>query len=1305
MSYFKQGLLFLAMLCLSACGRQMVEFGAEDAGAVRPTIIAMRPMNNATGVELNAIVTATFNQAMGAASINTTTFVLKQGGASIPGAVTFDAATKTASFTPDAPLMPGLVYAATVTAGAKGGSGLSLASDNTWTFTTKDDTVAAPTVIATTPLDKAIDVPDSTALTATFSRAMDATTITALTFSVQQAGKAVAGTVTLDGATNTAAFTPTLPLELGLVYTATLTTGAKDLSGTALAANFVWTFTTALVSAAPTVTATSPVNLAVDVPINSEVSATFSEAMDPASLTTTTFTVKQGGNSVAGAVTLNVATNTATFKPTAPLTLGLVYTATISTAAKDAGGTALAATFTWTFTTAPNNEPPMITIASPANLGVDVPSNSKVTATFSKAMDPATLTTTTFTVKQGVTAVAGTVTLNGATNTATFTPTLPLALGLVYTATLTADAKDLGGTALAANFVWTFTTAANSAAPMVTAISPANLGVDVPINSKVMATFSKAMDPSSLTETTFTVKQGVISIAGALTLNVATNTATFTPTVPLTFGRVYTATISTEAKDLGGTALAADFTWTFTTAANSAAPMVTATSPVDLATNVPINSKVTATFSMAMDAATLTATTFTVKQGVTAIAGVVTLNNATNTAIFTPTAPFGLGLVYTAMITTGAKDLGGTALAANFTWTFTSAANGAAPTVTATSPVDLATNVPINSKVSATFSKAMDAGTLTATTFTIKQGVTAVAGAVTLNGATNTATFTPAAPLGLGLVYTATITTGAKDLGGTALAANFTWTFTSAANSAAPMVTATSPVNLATNVPSNSKVTATFSKAMDATTLTATTFTVKQGVTSVAGVVTLNDATNTATFTPAASLALGLVYTATISTEAKDLGGTALAANYTWTFTSLAAPAVTNTSPAHLGINVPINSKVMATFSKAMDSATITATTFTVKQGVTPVVGTVALNGGTNTAIFTPSAPLAVGLIYTATITTGAKDTGGTPLAADFSWSFTTAPTAAAPMILSTRPIDLATNVSVNSKPTATFSAAMDPTTINNLTFTVKQGLVDVTGVVTLNVLTNTATFTPLSPLGIGLTYTATVTTGATDLGGAPLAANQTWTFSTGACSQAPIVLGAASGFAVLAGSTVTNTGLTMIQGDMGVSPGTAIAGFPPGVIVGAIHAGDPTAAQGIAALTIAYNDAAGRTLCPVTVAGNLGGQTLTPGLYKSTGSLAVSSGDLTLDAEGDGNAIFIFQIASTLTTTAARKVLLTNGADAANIFWQVGTSATLGTTSVFEGTIMADQAITLETGATLNGRALARITAIALDTNSIVKP
>lgn len=205
--------------------------------------------------------------------------------------------------------------------------------------------------------------------------------------------------------------------------------------------------------------------------------------------------------------------------------------------------------------------------------------------------------------------------------------------------------------------------------------------------------------------------------------------------------------------------------------------------------------------------------------------------------------------------------------------------------------------------------------------------------------------------------------------------------------------------------------------------------------------------------------------------------------------------------------------------------------------------------------------------------------------------------------------------------------------------------------------------------------------------------------------TQSTITLAGASNLAVLAGSSITSTGATTITGDLGLSPGSSVGGFPPGILNGTQHINDVTSNQAKLDLTAAYNDAAGRTSTDiVTLSGNIGGLTLTPGLYKSTSSLAISSGDLTFDAKGNANAVFIIQIATTLTTTSGRKVILSGGALASNIFWQVGSSATFGTTSVFKGTVLAMQSITFNTGATLDGRGLARTGAVTMAGNTIVK-
>ncbi len=312
---------------------------------------------------------------------------------------------------------------------------------------------------------------------------------------------------------------------------------------------------------------------------------------------------------------------------------------------------------------------------------------------------------------------------------------------------------------------------------------------------------------------------------------------------------------------------------------------------------------------------------------------------------------------------------------------------------------------------------------------------------------------------------------------------------------------------------------------------------------------------------------------------------------------------------------------------------------------------------------------------------------------------------ATAPTVSAVNPLPGATGVAVI---TASFSEAMAISSIQSSTFIVTgPGTVLIPGSVTYNSETRIARFVPDNSLAADTGYTATITTGAQDLAGNALDDDHSWSFTTSVSpsGQTSPVLGDASDFVILAGSTISSTGATALTGDLGVSPGTAVTGFPPGTLTGTSHMGDATSASAMADLTTAYDNLAGRSVSPVVVAGNLGGLTLPPGLYKSTSSLEISSGDLTLDAMGNPDAIFIFQIASTLTTSSGRDVILAGDAKATNVYWQVGSSATLGTTSSFQGNILADQSISMNTGASLNGRALARIGAVTLAGNAVVVP
>lgn len=395
---------------------------------------------------------------------------------------------------------------------------------------------------------------------------------------------------------------------------------------------------------------------------------------------------------------------------------------------------------------------------------------------------------------------------------------------------------------------------------------------------------------------------------------------------------------------------------------------------------------------------------------------------------------------------------------------------------------------------------------------------------------------------------------------------------------------------------------------------------------------------------------------------------------------------------------VGTNRSIAVVFSEPMDPSSIDANSFI----VTGVNGTVTYDAANNIGSFKPSPDFAANTTYNATVTTAARSMNGTPLVAPFKFSFTTRATldTSPPTVVSFNLAGGATCVPLDQKIQVTFDEQMDSTTINPSTFFI----VGVAGSVTYDVVTKTGTFSPTVNLAANTTYTITVTTGAEDLGGVPLSAPFQQTFTTGPCMGGGVptvpLCPFIGSFSVLAGSTITNTGPTVVTGDVGVTPGTSVTGFPPGLASGMIHIADGPAGQAQSALTAAYIDAAGRS-GGTTVAGDLVGRTFTQGVYKSTSSLA-ASGDVTLDAQGNPDAVFIFQIGSTLTTASGSHIILANGAKACNVFWQVGSSATLGTNSVFKGNILALTSITLTTGVNLEGRVLARNGAVTLDTDVI---
>jgi hypothetical protein len=899
---------------------------------------------------------------------------------------------------------------------------------------------------------------------------------------------------------------------------------------------------------------------------------------------------------------------------------------------------------------------------------------------------------------------------------------------------MNAGVRDVAHNAMISDYIWSFTTGADPA-PTVTSTDPINLAVAVAFNKKISVAFSKPMDSLSATKS-FSITN--ISLGGTPVIGSVTytgTTAVFAPSGNLLPSTSYAATISTVAKDVAGTFLKNSYTWSFTTgkAPDIIAPTVISTTPINAAIGVPFNQKLSAIFSEAMDPATIVAANFKLANtslGGLDVTGVILYSGTT--ATFAPNAVLLPNTTYTATITTGVKDLAAVGLLSNYVWSFTTGKlpDIISPSIVSTDPARFDIGVPLNKTIAAVFSKSMDQSTITTATFTLAN---ATLGGIVIDGTVSytgvTAVFSPLSNLAPNTTYTASINTGVKDLGGNSIVSDYFWSFTTGASVdlIPPTVTATDPINTATGVPLNKKIAATFSESMNPSSISITSFLLTNGSTPITGTVTYSG--NIGVFTPSANLVASTLYTATITTIAKDLAGNPLATNYIWTFTTGATidtvpPTVILTDPLDKATGVAINKKIAATFSESMDPLSISTLSFTLKNGTTPVAGNVTyLN---NVATFSPLSNLLQNTLYTATISTLSKDLAGNALVNDYVWTFTTIVPAdiIPPTVILTDPLNNATGIAVDKQIAATFSEAMDPLSISGTSFTLKNGTTAVGGTVTY--LNKVATFSPTVKLLFNTVYTATVTTGVKDVAGNAMLLDYVWSFTT-----YPVDMGTAATFGAFGGSAgATNQGLNTIINNGGIGTtgaSTLITGFHDGLTAavytetplnvgnstGGIFTAPPApgTATSFAIATQAALDAnaAFLSISPASKpggsdpgAGELGGLTLAPGVYQSaSGTFKISNGDLTLDAKGDPNAVWIFQTASSLTVgiagpTGARSVIMIGGGLPKNVYWYVGSAATINGAGggVMVGTILSSAGVTFSTAGNavqtvLNGRAI----------------
>jgi hypothetical protein len=670
------------------------------------------------------------------------------------------------------------------------------------------------------------------------------------------------------------------------------------------------------------------------------------------------------------------------------------------------------------------------------------------------------------------------------------------------------------------------------------------------------------------------------------------------------------------------------------------------------------------------------------------------------------------------------------------------AVSGLCPLVISTIPANGAINVPLDQVISVTFNKQMRTSTITNASFTV-EGLSPINGTITFedNASGTTAKFTPTSDLLEDTTYTGRIKTTVKDQDGNALQIAYVWNFTTGVI-IRPIVVAVDPIDAATGVALNKVVTATFSEAMNPLTITNATFSLTNGTTNVP--VTFDYFGALVTFTPTANLLPNTTYTATIASEVENLAGVSMVSDYVWSFTTgaLVAPSVILVDPLNNATGVPLNKVVTATFSEVMNPATINNTTFTLMNGTVLVPVSYSFTGAM--VSFTPTAGLLPNTVYTATITTGAQNPAGVGLTANYVWSFTTG-ASVAPSVILVDPLNGAIGVPLNKVVTATFSEVMNPATLNNSTFTLMNGTIAVPG--SFGFTGATMSFTPNAGLLANTTYTATITTGAQNPAGVGIASNYVWSFTTIGGSAGGPNIGSLNDIGAFGGTAgLTNQGLNTVINNGGLSTvaaSSSVTGFHDGLtgavytetplnvglVTGGIYTAPPTPGNAttfaIAQQALLDANALYIAISPAAMpggidpgAGELGGLTLAPGVYKSnSGTFNISNGNLTLDAQGDPNAVWVFQTAAGLTVgiagpTGAKSVILINGASASNVFWQVGSAAVINGAGggVMVGTIVANSGVTISTAGNavqtvLNGRAISLIASVTMVNTTINVP
>ncbi len=904
---------------------------------------------------------------------------------------------------------------------------------------------------------------------------------------------------------------------------------------------------------APQITNRLPAPSATGVGIDSTVRVTFDRAIDPSTLTSSTLKLTLAGNAVPASISWDDTTNTATLTPTASMDPSATYQAQVTTGVKSWSGDALASNSTWTFTTGTGSAP-QITTKAPTDGANDVPVGASVTATFSRSIDPSTLTNQTFSLTGPGGPVAATLSYDGPTRTAVLAPSAPLSPATQYSATITTGVQAPDGTALSVPVTWSFTT---GAAVQITSRSPAPLATSVSPSSPVRVTFSKDLDPTTVNGTSVSLTGPGGAVPASVTYDAPTRTAILTPSSQLALATSYTAHVTLGIKAADGAPLDAASDWTFTTSLTAAVgPTLVSRDPGSGATGIGRDTDVGATFDRALDPASVTSSTFVLRDaGGSPVPATVSYSGGGAINLH-PTAPLAGNTTYTVDITTGLTAADGTPLAAPITWSFTTAACPCSLMTPTLTPVltnldvrdgrsgsgpwsyELGTKIAVTDNVQlkalAFYKDANETGTHIGRLWTASGQQLAQ---VTFQNETATGwqrqdlstpvnltpgqTYVVSVGLNSRFVMTTgglstqlvngplqSVTDGANGVYG-ASAGTFPTNTYQTSNyfidaivdypSPAPAVSARTPIDGATGVDRSTTVTADFDRDLDPSTVNGTNVTLTGPGGPVSASVSYDGSLRRVVLTPSATLAASTTYTATLTTGIQSTGHTPLASNVTWSFTTQGPPPqVTARTPADGATGVDRSTAVTADLDRDLDPATVNGTNVTLSGPGGPVSATVTYDAGARRITLTPSATLAASTAYTATLTTGVKAVDGAALASNVTWTFTTP--GPPPTVTARTPAAGATGVDVDSGVSADFDRPLDQSTVTDSTATLTGPGGAVPASVSYDPGNNRITIQPSGALSTSTTYTASLTTGIKAVDGVALGSDVTWTFTTAPC-------------------------------------------------------------------------------------------------------------------------------------------------------------------------------------------------------------